>query len=172
LECRTNYNIKEQKKMKNNIKYLAVLALGLFACEPEFDNPIDESGTYTSGSADFTTFVAVGNSLTAGFQDGTVFRSGQENSFPNIMAEKFALAGGGSFTQPSYDDDVNDTGGFLLAGTPIPGFGTRLVIDASQGRPENLNLAPTMEVSSLQATAYNNMGVPGAKSFHLGFPGY
>ena len=158
--------------MKNNIKYIAVLALGLFACEPEFDNPIDESGTYSSGSADFTTFVAVGNSLTAGFMDGTVFRSGQENSFPNIMAEKFALAGGGTFTQPSYDDDVNDSGGFLLAGSPLPGFGTRLVIDASEGGPENLNVAPTSEVSSLQATAYNNMGVPGAKSFHLGFPGY
>jgi lysophospholipase L1-like esterase len=158
--------------MKNNIKYLAILALGLFACEPEFDNPIDESGTYSSGSADFSTFVAVGNSLTAGFMDGTVFRSGQQNSFPNIMAEKFALAGGGTFTQPSYDDDVNDSGGFLLAGNPLPGFGTRLVIDASQGGPENLSVAPTMEVSTLQATAYNNMGIPGAKSFHLGVPGY
>ncbi|MEM6719155.1 MAG: G-D-S-L family lipolytic protein [Bacteroidota bacterium] len=158
--------------MKNNIKYLAILALGLVACEPEFDNPIDDSGTYTSGSADFSTFVAVGNSLTAGFQDGTVFRSGQQNSFPNIMAEQFAFAGGGAFTQPSYDDDVNDSGGFLLGGNPLPGFDTRLVIDASEGGPENLNVAPTMEVSNLQATAYNNMGIPGAKSFHLGFPGY
>ncbi|AXG69550.1 GDSL-like lipase/acylhydrolase [Kordia sp. SMS9] len=158
--------------MKNNIKYIAVLALGLFACEPEFDNPIDESGTYSSGAADFTRFVAVGNSLTAGFMDGTVFRSGQQNSFPNIMAEKFAFAGGGAFTQPSYDDDVNDSGGFLLGGNPLPGFDTRLVIDASEGGPENLNVMPTMEVSNLQATAYNNMGVPGAKSFHLGAPGY
>lgn len=158
--------------MKNNIKYLAVLALGLFACEPEFDNPIDESGTYTSGSADFSTFVAVGNSLTAGFMDGTVFRSGQQNSFPNIMAQQFEFAGGGTFTQPSYDDDVNDAGGFLLGGVPLPGFDTRLVIDASEGGPENLNVTPTMEVSNLQATAYNNMGVPGAKSFHLGAPGY
>ncbi|MCH2192946.1 SGNH/GDSL hydrolase family protein [Kordia sp.] len=158
--------------MKNNIKYLAVLALGLFACEPEFDNPIDESGAYSSGSADLTTYVAVGNSLTAGFMDGTMFRSGQQNSFPNIMAEKFAFAGGGTFTQPSFDDDVNDSGGFLLAGNPLPGFETRLVIDASQGGPENLNVVPTAEVSSLQATAYNNMGVPGAKSFHLGAPGY
>jgi lysophospholipase L1-like esterase len=158
--------------MKKNIKYLAILALGLFACEPEFDNPIDESGTYTSGTADFSTYVAVGNSLTAGFMDGTVFRSGQQNSFPNIMAEKFAFAGGGAFTQPSFDDDVNDTGGFLLQGNPLPGFDTRLVIDASQGAPENLNAAPTAELSNLQATAYNNMGVPGAKSFHLGAPGY
>ena len=158
--------------MKNSIKYLAILALGFVACEPEFDNPIDESGTYTSGSADLSTYVAVGNSLTAGYMDGTVFRSGQQNSFPNIMAQQFEFAGGGEFTQPSYDDDVNDVGGFLLAGNPLPGFGTRLVIDASQGRPENLNATPTVEVSNLQATAYNNMGVPGAKSFHLGAPGY
>ena len=158
--------------MKNNIKYIAVLALGLVACEPEFDNPIDESGTYSSGSADFSTYVAVGNSLTAGFMDGTVFRSGQQNSYPNIMAEKFAFAGGGAFTQPSYDDDVNDSGGFLLQGNPLPGFGTRLVIDASQGGPEPLNVSPTMELSNLQQTAYNNMGIPGAKIFHLAFPGY
>ncbi|MBC8753125.1 G-D-S-L family lipolytic protein [Kordia sp. YSTF-M3] len=158
--------------MKNNIKYIAVLALGLFACEPEFDNPIEESGTYSNGSADFSTFVAVGNSLTAGYMDGTVFKSGQQNSFPNIMAQQFAYAGGGAFTQPSFDDDVNDAGGFLLGGNPLPGFGTRLVLDASQGRPENLNVASTVELSNLQATAYNNMGVPGAKIFHLGFPGY
>jgi len=158
--------------MKNNIKYIAVLALGLFACEPEFDNPIDQSGTYSSGSADFSTYVAVGNSLTAGYMDGTVYKSGQQNSFPNIMAEKFAFAGGGTFTQPSYDDDVNDAGGFLLNGNPLSQFGTRLVLDASQGRPEPLNVTPTIEVSNLQAKAYNNMGVPGAKSFHLGFPGY
>ncbi|WP_430410290.1 G-D-S-L family lipolytic protein [Kordia sp.] len=158
--------------MKNNIKYIAILALGLVACEPEFDNPIDESGAYTSGTADFSTYVAVGNSLTAGYMDGTVFRSGQQNSFPNIMAEKFAFAGGGTFTQPSFEDDVNDAGGFLLGGNPLPGFGTRLVIDASEGGPEPLNVTPTSEVSNLQATAYNNMGVPGAKSFHLGFPGY
>jgi len=158
--------------MKKYIKYIGVLALGLVACEPEFDNPIEESGTYTSGSADFSTYVAVGNSLTAGFMDGTVFRSGQQNSYPNIMAEKFAFAGGGTFTQPSYDDDVNDSGGFLLGGNPLPGFGTRLVIDASQGGPEPLNVLPTMELSSLQTTAYNNMGIPGAKIFHLGFPGY
>src|SRR5690606_40188815 len=37
-----------------------------------------------------------------------------------------------------------------------------------------VNLAGTssIEVSDLQQTAYNNMGVPGAKSFHLVVPGY
>ena len=44
-----------------------------------------------------------------------------------------------------------------------PRYGTALSMPFMQS---------TIEVSELQATAYNNMGVPGAKSFHLGAPGY
>lgn len=146
--------------MKNKYIYLAILAAGFISCEPEFENEVE--GSYTAGSADFSRYVAVGNSLTAGYMDGTVYKSGQMNSFPNLLAQKFALVGGGPFTQPSYDEDVNNLGG--IAG--IPGFGTRLVIDAAQGRPENLVGSPTITITA-QAKAYNNMGVPGAKTFHL-----
>ena len=154
--------------MKNKFKYLAVLAAGFASCEPEFENEV--GANYTSGDADFSSYVAIGNSLTAGYMDGTVYKSGQMNSFPNLLAQQFALVGGGAFTQPSYEDDVNNLGGLTLGGIPIGG--TRLVIDASQGRPENLAGTSTIEVSNLQATAYNNMGVPGAKSFHLLSAGY
>ncbi len=154
--------------MKNKFIYLAVLAAGFASCEPEFENEV--SANYSSGDADFTSYVAIGNSLTAGYMDGTVSRVGQTYSFPNLLAQKFALVGGGEFTQPSYEDDVNNLGGLMLGGMQIGN--TRLVIDYSQGRPENLVGTPTIEVSTLQATAYNNMGVPGAKSFHLGAPGY
>lgn len=154
--------------MKNKFIYLAILAAGFASCEPEFENEV--SANYSSGDADFTSYVAIGNSLTAGYMDGTVSRVGQTYSFPNLLAQKFALVGGGEFTQPSYEDDVNNLGGLMLGGMQIGN--TRLVIDYSQGRPENLVGTPTIEVSTLQATAYNNMGVPGAKSFHLGAPGY
>ena len=154
--------------MKNKFIYLAIIAAGFASCEPEFENEV--GANYTAGDADFTTYVAVGNSLTAGYMDGTVYKSGQANSFPNLLAQQFALVGGGTFTQPSYADDVNNLGGLMLGGMPIGN--TRLVIDASQSRPENLVGTPTIEVSNLQATAYNNMGVPGAKSFHLLASGY
>ncbi len=155
--------------MKNKFIYLSVLALAFASCEPEFENEIN-SETYSAGDADFTTYVAVGNSLTAGYMDGTVFRTGQQNSFPNILAQQFALVGGGAFTQPSYADDVNNFGGLLLMGNPI---GTnRLIINASAGGPQPIAGSSTLEVSNLQATAYNNMGVPGAKSFHLLAAGY
>lgn len=152
---------------------LASIALGLASCEPEFENPIAD-GTYQSGRADFSTYVALGNSLTAGYMDGTMFHSGQQNSFPNLVAAQMKYAGGGEFTQPSYSDDINNLGGLVLNGNPLPGFNTRMVIlmQEGSGAPVNLSGTPTIEVSNLQQKAYNNMGVPGAKSFHLLIPGY
>lgn len=161
--------------MKNKFIYLAVLAAGFASCEPEFENEVNAN--YTSGDADFTSYVAIGNSLTAGYMDGTVSRVGQTYSFPNLLAQKFALVGGGEFTQPSYEDDVNNLGGLMLEGIPIAD--RRRVIDANQVNPDGSRGAveiitgtSTIEVSNLQATAYNNMGVPGAKSFHLLASGY
>ncbi|MCP1997538.1 G-D-S-L family lipolytic protein [Flavobacterium sp. HSC-61S13] len=156
--------------MKNTYKYiLPALALALVSCEPSFDNEVDNS-SYSKGEADFSTYVAIGNSLTAGYMDGTVFKSSQENSFPNILSKQFAIVGGGVFTQPSYADDTNNLGGLTLGGVPLTG--TRLIINMDTGGPENLKGVPTIEVGKLQAKAYNNMGVPGAKSFHLLAPNY
>ena len=150
--------------MKNKFIYLAIIAAGFASCEPEFENEV--GANYTAGDADFSSYVAIGNSLTAGYMDGTVYKSGQANSFPNLLAQQFALVGGGTFTQPSFEEDVNNLGGFAV----VPNS-TRRIIDASTGTVENIAGTPTITTTS-QATAYNNMGVPGAKSFHLGFPGY
>src|SRR5690606_26936707 len=118
----------------NNIWLLAILLIGFTSCESDdltlSDPLVDETGTngplptYSSGNADFSKFVAIGNSLTAGFSDGTLFMKGQEASFPNILSQQFALAGGGVFTQPLIDDNV---GGLLLGGTQISG--PRLIFD-------------------------------------------
>ncbi|CAM3666824.1 lipase [Flavobacterium gelidilacus] len=152
--------------MKNKFIYLSVLAMaGLVSCEPEFENAVDAN--YTAGEADFSSYVAVGNSLTAGYMDGTMYKSGQANSFPNLLSQQFATVGGGVFTQPSYEEDVNNLGGI----SGIPGFGTRRVINFATSAPENIAGTSTITLTP-QATAYNNMGVPGAKSFHLLVPGY
>ena len=103
--------------------------------------------------------------------DGTVSRVGQTYSYPNLLAQQFALVGGGEFTQPSFAEDVNNLGGINFNNPLIPNLSTRLVIDASQGRPENIAGTSTITLTT-QAKAYNNMGVPGAKSFHLLAPGY
>lgn len=156
--------------MKNKkILFIAALAAGFTACQPEFDKELTNAD-YSAGEANFTTYVAIGNSLTAGYMDGSVSRVGQSYSYPNLLSQQFALVGGGAFTQPSYADDVNNLGGLLLGGTQIAT--NRLVLDATAGSPEPITGTSTIEISNLQAKAFNNMGVPGAKSFHLLAAGY
>ena len=157
------------------MKKILYILTGLFiaasftACEPEFEHPIGDN-SYTSGDADFSNYVAVGNSLTAGYTNGTLYKSGQENSLPAILAGQMKLAGGGDFTQPYLDDDTNNVGGMKMGNTPI--LPTKLIINASQGGPERINQMPTMDVTAIHPGPYNNMGVPGAKIFHLVAPGY
>lgn len=158
--------------MKRYFTYVAVLALGLVSCEAEFENSIEDGGVYDSGSADFTTYVALGNSLTAGYADGALYRTGQMNSYPNILASKFDLASESDimFTQPLVSDNV---GGLLLGGNKIAD--TRFVLAFGENgspAPVRLNGTITTEVTSNLNASFNNMGVPGAKSFHLLAPGY
>lgn len=140
-------------KIRNIILLFALAAL--VACKPEIDE-----FTTTAGSADFSNYVAVGNSLTAGLADGELYRSGQQNSFPAILAYQFEAAGGGVFNQPLMYDEF--------------GFGNRLLLDAAlpgpvpaEGTPDPANFE-----SMASEGPFNNMGVPGAKSFHLITEGY
>lgn len=158
--------------MKKYFNYIAIpaLALGLVACEPEFENDITEGAVYTNGEADFSSYVSVGNSLTAGFADGALYITGQENSYPNIMAQQFALAGGGEFTQPLMNDNL---GGLVIDGTNDLPNRFVLATDAN-GNPGPSRLAgsATSTIQDGLTGPFNNVGVPGAKSFHLVTPGY
>ncbi|MFY0602429.1 MAG: G-D-S-L family lipolytic protein [Flavobacteriaceae bacterium] len=158
------------------IKYLWLLPLfaGLTACD--VNNTIDEVPEATvieiplsTGSADFSKFVAVGNSLTAGYADGSLFQAGQVNSFPNIMSQMMANGGGGTFMQPMMNDNI---GGLLIGGARYPdgAFGPRLYFNGAG--PALLPGNPTTETTNILSGSFNNMGVPGAKSFHLLAPGY
>jgi len=157
--------------MKNILKYtFALLAVGFVSCEPEFDSPVTDDGFYSSGTANLSKYVAVGNSLTAGYADGALYITGQKNSYPNIMAQQFAFAGGGEFYQPLMDDNI---GGLLLGGNQIAENRFVLAVDAN-GNPGPVRLVgnPTTDITNHLPSTYNNMGVPGAKSFHLVAPGY
>src|SRR5690606_23871443 len=148
---------------------LAAFAFSFAACEPEFENEVNNE-IYSSGEADFTTYVAVGNSLTAGYMDGTMYRSGQQYSFPNLLSKQFAVVGGGVFTQPSFGDDGSDVGGLLFMGNQIGA--TRLIINMQSVVPGNRRGTPTVEINNLQEQSYHNLGVPGYKSLHILAPCY
>jgi hypothetical protein len=157
--------------MKNYYKYLAILALGIVSCEPELENSVEGGKNYTSGEADFSNYVALGNSLTAGYADGALYITGQQNSYPNILANKFALVQDtDGFTQPLVNDNI---GGLLFDGNQIAQPRYVLGGDALEtARPARYNSTPTTEVTAKLNGSFNNMGVPGAKSYHLLAPGY
>ncbi len=158
--------------MKNYIKYLPFLALGVISCEPEFDNPVDKVGFYSNGEADFSNYVALGNSITSGYADGALYISGQENSFPNIMAQQFArVQETNEFTQPLMADNA---GGLLFAGTQITS-NRRVLAFGPDGAPAPkvyTGMQPTTDITNVLSGPFNTMGVPGVKSFHLLADGY
>src|SRR5690606_10698993 len=148
--------------IKNN-KWLLILFLIVFvACDSDDDstgNEVEVVGL-TAGEADFSNYVAVGNSLTAGYTDNALFISAQQNSMPNILSSKFELAGGGEFSQPLMNDNI---GGLVMGGTVIQS--PRLYFNGTG--PALLSATPTTDLSQPSGFPFNNMGVPGAKSFHL-----
>ena len=108
---------------KINYFHIILITLVLVgSCKQEVIKVVAPDGptpppTPSKGSADFTKFVAVGNSFVAGVQGGALFTEGQTNSLPAIMAKQFAQAGGGVFNQPS----INASLGYNLFITPNPG---------------------------------------------------
>lgn len=163
--------------MKNLLALLTVLCLFLVSCSDDDNAPVTPEPTeptaenYTAGSADFSNYVAVGNSLTAGYSDGALFLKGQEASYPNMLAKSFAEVGGGVFTMPLMADNL---GGLTLGGEPLPGFDNRFILSFASGSPTPMRLegSGSTEVSTILSGPFNNMGVPGAKIFHLAAPGY
>jgi lysophospholipase L1-like esterase len=141
----------------------------LLACNSEFDNPVGDQTKYNSGRADLSHFVSLGDSLTAGYADAALYLHGQENSYPAILAAQFAKVGGGGFNQPLVSDNL---GGLLFGGNTSAEFPNRLVLDAETESPEPISGTPSTEVFSPLGGSFNNVGVPGAKSFHLITPGY
>lgn len=158
--------------MKNYFKFLPLLALGILSCEPELHRPIDEAGFYTNGEADFSNYIAVGNSLTAGYADGALYITGQQNSYPSILAQQFAKVQEiDAFIQPLVADN---TGGLLAAGQQITD-NRRVLAVGADGNPAPMiytGAEPTTDITNVLTGPFNNMGVPGAKSFHLVAPGY
>ncbi len=154
--------------MKFKYIFLSVLFLGLMACETDVENP---GATYPdayldidSGDADFSTYVAMGESITAGFSDNSLFAAAQMNSYPNIMAGVMSMAGGGEFTQPYVSDNV---GGINVGGTQF--WGPRAYFDGAG--PALVSGSITTEATSVEAGPYSNMAMPLAAAITYVAPG-
>ena len=149
-----------------------VAAYLVTGCEADISGSSEDAD---AGRADFSTFVAIGDSLTAGYADGALYRDAQLNSFPAIMAQQFALVGGGAFSQPEM---LPEKTGSLFFGVVDLMRIDRLVLVAT-GDPDSpaapVEIMPSISSDIAIETIpglHNNIGVPGAKIFHAPAVGY
>lgn len=156
--------------MKNTIKLIICSSLIAIGCTKKEDTAVPDA-PLTAGTANFSKYVAVGNSLTAGFSDGALFKEGQLGSWTNVLNEQFKLVGGGEFKIPFMPD--NNIGGII---NPMPACGINFIQNPRlywNGAGVSPAGAPTSQVTDKAVgSGFNNMGVPGAKIFHLLAAGY
>jgi lysophospholipase L1-like esterase len=152
---------------KHSRPALALLGLGLGAagCQPNIDAP-----TASPGSLDFTSYVAVGNSLTSGYTDGGLFNEGQSTSYPAILAQQFARTGKGpaSFVQPAFSADKKDGAGYIKlqvvngALAPVlPTAANNYLSEQVAYTGSNLPLSGQPQLQAYTGAQPDNLGVPG-----------
>lgn len=133
------------KKFYISISLLSFILLAIIGCE-DFNELTAPKINF--GTADFTRFVCIGNSLTMGEQSTSIFESAQQYSFGNIIAKQV----GTTYAQATFSDP--GTVGRLEVGSLNP---FTLYTNPGQGSPTNLNYpAP-----------YNNLGIKSAFVFDV-----
>lgn len=128
--------------MRHSISILSICAAILLAGCSGDQTP---SGPNNTGSIDKSVYVAIGNSLTAGYQSGALYEEAQLWSFPNQLAAQL----GTGFVQPL-----------------IPGDGTGARIRLASLVPPALLTGPNSLIppanSATHLVPYNNLGIPGS----------
>ena len=133
--------------------FVAAALLGGSGC----DNSTPNGPMTGLGGATINKYVAIGNSLSAGYQSNGLYQSAQVYSFTNQIAQQLKIAGAnlGTFEQPLYSDP----------GTPDPvtGKASRYEIISLVGPvigPKGLTAGAPMNTAL--ARPYDNLGIPGA----------
>ncbi|WP_419701301.1 G-D-S-L family lipolytic protein [Mucilaginibacter sp. NFX135] len=136
--------------------FLVTGLLGFGACKTSINTPAPSRGT-----ADFTRYIAVGNSLTAGYADGGLYREGQLNSYPSIIAAQMQKVGGGTFTQPLFSTDQANGSGYLKLTALTNGVPTTEMQPATGKRGEaTVPGFGTVTLYTKYKGDINNYGVP------------
>ena len=148
------------------------------ACKPSVNVSIPP----TAGWADFSNYLAIGNSLTAGYSDGSLTVSGQLNSYPERLFEQFQLvpgAKGGAksyFVQPLLHSDNGYPSAKLVLGyayDPCAGDSTFSPISYPNYVADPIDAQRyTWQNSTYNNGQINNMGVPGIRIADYPVPGY
>jgi len=105
-----------------------------------------------AGAVDFTTYVALGDSLTAGYSQGGLVQTYQEYSYPKLLADQI---GATVFEMPLVSEPGLPPILMLQSLVPVA------IVPSSE--------TPGMPLNAEYPYPYNNLGVPGASLYDLLF---
>ena len=140
--------------MKKLVLFIAI-GLTVISCRKVDFDEVER----TNGDADFTRYVAVGNSLTQGYQDGGVYEEGQRNSYPAIIAAQMKIVTPNmeTFRQPT----VNGNGSGYMHLEYINGEIEVISPGDAIGTPTEADASWNAWGPSEKTQKYNNLGVSG-----------
>jgi lysophospholipase L1-like esterase len=128
-------------------QYISLLGVAVLAIVMGCSKELTPSGPNGFGTIDRSTYAAIGNSITAGYQSGALYEEAQQYSMTNQIAQQL----GTNIVQPIF-----------------PGNGTGSRIHLTSLNPVTLSTgAPSMiPPSNISHPApYNNLGIPGSIMF-------
>jgi lysophospholipase L1-like esterase len=136
--------------MKIKIGLLTIIllsALFMISCDDfsELEAPVKNG---TSGEANFSRYVSIGNSITAGYQSGTIYETGQMYAYGNLIAKQVGVI----FQTPYVSD---------------PGLGGRMEVQSLSPFVIKYNTSSGSLLNSTYPAPYNNLGVPGALTYDV-----
>lgn len=142
------------KKIFISIAFAAILFFSGCEQRTDIDLPTASTPVVNTGTADFKSFVTLGNSITAGYQSGSLFESGQQYSFGKLIAKQV-----GTTYEVPFMEEKGTAGKVYIASiniTTVPAT-VNLGSTTASGQPKNSQLAKP----------YNNLGIPGAILYDL-----
>ncbi len=144
----------------------ALLGLLTAGCDTDTPNEIELLPPQLSGDEYLGGYVALGNSLTAGYMDAGLIASGQANSYPALIAQQIGLSSA-EFVQPTVLPP--GIGSSAAAAGNVAGV---LYFDAGAMSIDVLGETPLAQVQSLLPAVlypvpYNNLGIPGATALDM-----
>lgn len=151
--------------LKRTAPALGLLGLGLAGCQPTIEAP-----GASAGSANFSSYVAVGNSLTSGYSDGGLYNEAQATSYPALLAQQFAKTGSGpaSFVQPAFSAAKKDGSGYIkllssngAIGPAVPSQANSFLGEMVAYTGGTLPGSGQAELEAYGGAQPDNLGVPG-----------
>src|SRR5689334_120645 len=134
------------------------IAIALMAALAGCSGPCDKldsinGPTLNANGVDLSTYVAVGTSLSSGYESGGLVDRHQVHSFPSIFARQIGKTvevqgNAGTFTQPTINLDG------IPALLEVKSYSPLIISNSGRSTGAPTNLA--------QPTAYHNLGIPGA----------